>query len=166
MFNEIIKREYFVKPGFISIPDEDTLLYTVVGAGVVVTIYDMEKKIGGMSHFIRPKRQKKTDLTTHFALPALIGIIATLENKGSKSQNLEAHIFGGAENKDAKGYIKNLSKLNTEAAIKILEKKNIRISGIDIGSRMGRKIMFNTKTGETVIARVNKIRENDWYPAF
>ena len=164
MNREIITSEYFVQPGYICLPHSATLLYTVTGSGIAVTLYDTKQKKGGMSHFTRAKRVHKHISTPMYAYPSISGLINMLLNSGSKLEDLEAHIFGGAENPEAHNYIVNLANENIEAAFKILSKKNICIAGMNIGSRRGRKVMFNTFSGETIVSSVNSIRESDWYP--
>ena len=73
MHSELIKREFFVHPGYLCVPKKPTLMYAVVGSGIVVTLYDAQKKCGGMSHFVKPHRLQKTDNTPDFAFPATPG---------------------------------------------------------------------------------------------
>lgn len=165
MDRELIKNEYFIQPGYLCVPQKDSLLYTVVGSGIVITIYDPRKKCGGMSHYIKPHRKSKSDNTPDFAFPAILGLLNYLTENGSILDDLEAHIIGGSENKKAKGYVEGLAALNINAAKEILRRKKISIQGIDTGSLRGRKVMFNTASGEIITARVNQIRTTDWYPA-
>jgi len=164
MDRDLVKNEYFIQPGYLCVPQKATLLYTVVGSGVVITIYDPKNKRGGMSHYIKPHRKNKKINTPDFAYPAIIGLLNFLTENGSSLSDLEAHIIGGSENSNIKGYIKGLAELNVNAAKEILKRKNINIQGIDTGSGRGRKVMFNTESGEIITARVNKIRTSDWYP--
>ena len=83
---------------------------------------------------------------------------------GSKAEDLIAHMYGGAENPKVKGYVKGLAKRNIQAGIELLEKKKIHNAGMDIGGEKGRKIIFNPLTGESILAKVNRIRSTDWYP--
>lgn len=164
MVNELKSFEYFVEPGFICLPKKESTLYAVTGSGIVVTLYDRARKTGGMSYFFRPSRPSKTDNQPAYALPAIAGILKMLISDGSTEANLEAQIFGGADNPKIAGYQDGLAAENIRAVFTILKRKNITVSSFDVGSKRGRKIAFNSFTGETVVAKVNNIRKKDWYP--
>ena len=154
----------FINPGYGFVPDEPTRLCAVIGSGVVVTLFDREKRVGGIGYFFRPYREPGKPSTAVYAAPAIISIIRILSDQGSKVANMEAQIFGGAFNLEHKNYEARLHDLNAQTSIELLEKQNIVITGKDIGGTRGRKIGFNTNTGETAIAKINRIRNSDWYP--
>ena len=164
MRDNIIKEEIYIRPGYICLPKSPVNLYTVVGSGIVITIYDTKKKYGGMNYYIRPRRKEPSHSTPIYACPAIIGLLDMFSRYGSKVDDLEAHIYGGAENRQSESFIEGISQENVNVGLEILEKKNIRITGKDIGGDRGRKVVFNTKTGESIIAKVDKIRNMDWYP--
>lgn len=165
MSNNLKIVEYFVEPGFICLPPKELTLYAVTGSGIVVTLYDRLRKIGGMSYFYRPVRPDKSDNKPVYALPAITGILNMFLESGSVKENLEAQVFGGADNPKIGGYRPSIAAENIRAVFTILKQKEIVVSSFDVGSERGRKIAFNSFTGETVVAKVNKIRAKDWYPA-
>lgn len=143
---------------------EDASLYAVVGAGAIVTIFDCKKKYGGMNYYFKPIRKKAADSTPIYACPAIIGLLNMFSDEGSNAEDLEAHIFGGAANPNVDGYVAGVAEQNVEVAFEILKMKKIRITGSDVGGDRGRKVVFNTSTGESITAKVDKIRSADWYP--
>ena len=164
MKNSLKPFEYFVDPGYICLPQKESMLYAVIGSGIVVTLYDRQRRTGGMSYFFRPVRTDKNDNRPAYALPAIAGILKMLLDNGSSEEHLEAQVYGGADNPKANGYQQGLASENIRAVFSILKQKNITVSSFDIGSERGRKIAFNTLTGETVVAKVNTIRKKDWFP--
>lgn len=164
MNNKLVKHEIFVKPGFIYFLVEPSYLYTVVGSSVVITIFDTRNRYGGMTHYIRPIRKSSNNSTPLYACPAIIGLLNIFLNSGSQIEDLEASIYGGAENPEAQGYIPGLSEENIRTGIEILELKKINIVTKETGGKRGRKILFNTSSGEVIVASVDKIRSTDWYP--
>jgi len=160
----ILKDDVYLQPGYICLPARPTKLFTVVGAGIVVTLYDTKKKYGGMNYYVRPKRVRPEHSTPEYACPAIIGLLAMLLKHGSKLEDLEAHMYGGASNSNMSDHIEGLSDDNIKIGFEILDHKKIRIAGKDIGGDRGRKVVFNTSTGETIVAKVDKIRSKDWYP--
>lgn len=163
MSNQPVLKEFFLQPGTVCVPHDPTKIFTVVGSGVAVAIWEKQVKIGGLCHFIKPIREDKSIVSYKYALPSILGLIDQLEKKGGKLSNMEASIFGGSEKFGAKNYSHQLGIKNSDTAEEILSRKKIDIITRDIGSNRGRKIMFNTHTGESIVAKVNNLRENDWY---
>ncbi len=159
-----LPEKIFINPGYICYSKEPVLMCSVVGSGIVVTLYDYITKTGGMSYFIKPVLSYSDLPTPYFAEPSILGLIKSCKKETSNFSRIEAYIYGGSENPSASGYIKNLAQENINAAKKILLSKNIPLAGIDTGGSRGRKIVFNTFTGETMVAKVENVRSDDWYP--
>jgi len=79
-------------------------------------------------------------------------------------RSLRAQLHGGADNYNAEGHITGLGKNNSTVGKEILTLKKIPIESSGIGGTYGRKVVFDTESGETIIAKVNNIRDTDWYP--
>ncbi len=157
-------REYVLKPGYIFFTADPTLILSVLGSSVAVTFYDRSKRCGGMNHFVFPWMQSEIQPTALYARPAVVQLIRMLRESGSDFGDIEAHIIGGATPPDAEGREAELGMQNIEAASSLLEHYSIPIGGQEVGGRQGRKVLFNTSTGELIIAKVEKIRKNDWFP--
>ena len=157
-----VTRDYFLKPGFIYLPENPTVISTVLGSSVSVSLYDKRMKTGGMNHFLFPfvsEKDRSTALYGNIAVPALIRMM--LEN-GSSLSHLEAQIFGGAYNSEVS--VRDIGGDNLKCARQILSRKRIRIVSEDVGGSLGRKVVFNTLTCEIGILKVNRLRTSDWYP--
>lgn len=159
-----LPEKLFINPGYICYSKDPVLMCSVVGSGVVVTLYDYVTKTGGMSYFVRPLLSSSDLPTPYFAEPSILGLIKSCKKEIGSLSRIEAYIYGGSEKSSADGYIKNLAEENINAAKKILLSKNISLVGIDTGGHRGRKIVFNTLTGETMVAKVDSVRNDDWYP--
>ena len=163
MSNIPVIKEFFLQPGTIIVPSKPTKIFSVVGSGVIVAIWEKRLKRGGLCHFTKPIREDKSIVSYKFALPSILGVISHLEKSGGKVIHMEASVFGGSEKFGAKNYKPLLGKKNVDTAIEILNRKNIEIVTNDTGSNRGRKVMFNSETGESIVAKVNSLREDDWY---
>ncbi len=157
-------RGYFLKPGYVFYATESTMILTVLGSSVAVTLYDPYRSTGGMNHFIHPQVDETTAPTALYAQPATIQLIRMFKNSGSSISQLQAHIIGGATPRGSDRARNSISEQNVEIAENMLKHYNIEIAGMDIGGHWGRKIVFNSGTGEVIIAKVSKIREEDWNP--
>ena len=158
--------EYFLKPGYIYYASGQTSILTVIGSSVAISMYDRNYRIGGMNHFFQPKLDENSSPTAIFAKPSTLQLIRLLHKNGSALDSIEAQIFGGAARDDDSEELKKIGKSNVETAIQLLEFYGINVIGLDIGGKHGRKIIFNVYTGEVIIAKVEKIRREDWYPGF
>ncbi len=45
-----------------------------------------------------------------------------------------------------------------------LKRHKIQVTSEDMGGIFGRKVMFNTHSGEVVVLKTPKVRQTDWYP--
>jgi len=154
------KKKYFVQPGYIFASREPHLISTVLGSCVSVCIWDTKLRFGGMNHYVHAKPFKK-ERTAHFGSISIPYLIQLMIKLGSQKYNLRAHIIGGAQNPTTDNSC--IGKQNAEIAKKLLKKHNIEIATFDSGDKMGRKIVFDSETGEIVVYKVNSLRENDWY---
>lgn len=164
MNKELIKNGLYVQPGYGYLQAIDSILYTVVGSGIALIVFDNLKNIGGMCHFIKPVENISSDTSPYYSIPSIYGLLRLFYKRGSHQKNLETHIYGGADNPDAVGFEPDLAKNNIKTAENLLLNNGYKIVSKDVGGNKGRKIIFNVKTGEIIIAKVNNIRKSDWYP--
>lgn len=115
-----------------------------------------------MNHFQLPFIYEKHKATARYGNVATHALINMLANEGSKITHLEAQIFGGAYNPEISP--NEVGKDNIRIAKSILTKKQVRVVSEDVGGERGRKIVFNTTSGEVAVLKVERIREADWYP--
>ena len=150
---------YYLHPGYIYANADKAVISTVLGSCVSICLWDSKKMFGGMNHFIYPrsKAEPRNGRYGNISCPYLIKLMLEL---GSKKDDMVAHIVGGASNPVLKS---NIGKKNIEIAEKILIKHKIKVSIKDVGGQMGRKLVFNTETGELLINKGTRIREGDWY---
>lgn len=157
-------KRYLLKPGYILFTAEPTTIMVVLGSAVAVSLYNRQHKTGGMNHFLHAQVKEEASPTALYAKPAIHQLIKMFGDLEMTSDSLEAHIFGGASPADAKGEEAEIGAENIETTIRLLEQQGVRISGRETGGHHGRKIMFDTSTGEVIIAKVDRIRQEDWFP--
>lgn len=144
------------------VKDEESLLCAVLSYGVAVSLFDKVKKKGGLCYYLYPNAKTTISKTPLFALPSISTLVGLFLEKGSVAENLEAHIFGGAVGNSGEEKMKMIATENVKIAKKLLEKKGVTVRSEDCGGTMGRKLIFNTKTGESIVAKVNSLRKQDW----
>ncbi len=163
MNKNVLQSDFFLSAGYIYLPAEPIQICSVIASGIGLTVYDSKQKRGGMAHYLQPFR-KNNSSTAFYAAPAILTLANMLLDNGATQEDLEAQIYGGAVNTEALNYTKGISENNIKVALEILDKIGLSITGQDVGGHRARKIMFHTQTGEIMVAKVDNVRESDWYP--
>lgn len=157
--NSPVSQNYFLKPGFIYVSTEPTMIFTVVGSCIAVCVFDRKQKIGGMNHFQFPIVRSPKQATARYGNVAVPTLINLMISEGSKNEHLEAQILGGAYNPEIAD--KNVGRENIKIAKKILAKKGVRLASEDVGGEKGRKIIFNNNSNELAVVKVDKVRQEE-----
>jgi len=163
--SDIAVENVFLDPGYIMVPGKQTRLCAVVTSSVAVTLFDRRRKQGGMSLYLFPRRTPGGPSTPKYACPGIVCLSRMLLPGGSHPDDIEASIFGGACNPEATGYVPDLHSENVKVGLEVLHKLGLTDIKNNTGGTKARKLMFDTGTGETVIAETARVRSSDWYPA-
>lgn len=154
--------EYFLPSGYIYLNSESSLISTVVGTSVAVSLWDQKKKYGGMTNYLYPFTDDYKAATPQYGNVAVRYLLRMLIEEGTKKKDIRAQIFGGAESSLPDGV--KIAKENVRMAKSIFRRLGIEIVSEDVGGHMGRKIVFNTLKNEAIVYKVNELRSSDWYP--
>ncbi len=155
--------QILLPPGHVRLAPPGTLLYAVLSSTAAVALYDPQLQRGGMAHWAKPYRRGAPS-TPVFAGPALVGLARMFDSLGSSRACLQAHLFGGAENPASLRHVPGLSRDNVAAALELLAKLGLEVVQQEVGGVMGRKVVFDSSSGQSLVAEVEKLRAGDWYP--
>jgi chemotaxis protein CheD len=146
--------KYYLKPGYLFVNKERSIISTVLGSCVSICLYDKLKKYGGMNHYIFPIRKKNDPMSTKFGNIAIMQLLKCFMDHSSQKEDLVAHIIGGAhleENSNSN----EIAQHNIVIARKILKKQGIKIISEHTGGLSGRKVIFISEFNEVIIHKVN-----------
>ena len=121
-----------------------------VGSCVVICLYDIEKKIGGLIHALLPDSNSNpgTSNPYRFVDTSIEIALKEMGKKGCRKEDLEAKVIGGANMFkvlcDEPG---GMGAQNIAVAKKTLEKEGIKIAADDTGGSIGRSVEFDLDTG-------------------
>lgn len=139
------------------------VLYTVVGSCIAACIYDKEKKVAGMNHFllpgmVRPDEMLSCDVGRYgmFAMELLIGELIKL---GARREGLQAKLFGGGNVLKYRSSDGDITGSNIRFAKKFLELEGIRTVRENLGGKGGRKILFFSDSDRVLLKRFDIQRE-------
>ncbi|MBN2468289.1 MAG: chemotaxis protein CheD [Deltaproteobacteria bacterium] len=158
----LVPTNYLLQPGYVYVPIRPTVISTVLGSSISVCIYDAKRRVGGMNHFQFPYTREIDEATPRYGNVATLALISMMLHDGSRIEDLEAQIFGGAHNKRICD--QNIGWENGMVARKILMTKQVRIVSQDIGGEKGRKVVYNTISNEIIVMKVDELRRSDWFP--
>ncbi|MCK4388699.1 MAG: chemotaxis protein CheD [Desulfobacterales bacterium] len=143
------------------------VLYTVVGSCVATCIYDMERKVAGMNHFLLPGMVRADEMLScevgrygMFAMELLIGELIRL---GARRERLQAKLFGGGNVLRFRSTDGDVTGSNIRFAKKFLELEGIPTVKENLGGNNGRKILFFTDTDRVLLKRFDIKKERRFF---
>lgn len=142
------KPKHFLYPGAIYVSPEPSMITTILGSCVAICLYDPVLQIGGMNHFMLPLWNGQGLASPRYGNIAIDKLIRNLEAKGSSKSNIKAKVFGGAEIIATNISQFMIGERNIRLAKDILHEEGIPIVSSSTSGKLGRKIIFNTQTGE------------------
>lgn len=143
-----------VLPGEYFVHDEDILITTTLGSCIAACLWDREKRIGGMNHFMLPEGQGADGSGGgRYGSYAMELLINELLKRGASRLTLEAKIFGGGAVISGMSSI-NVGERNTQFVIDYLNTERIPIVSRDVMDVYPRKVCFLPASGKAMVKRL------------
>jgi chemotaxis protein CheD len=157
----------YLGPGELLIAEEPTIVTTVLGSCVAVTMYTRSKKLGAICHAMLPYAHPNTTSSFRYVDTSLLYMLEFFRQKGIKEADIEAKLIGGGDVLDHISTVSaSVGQQNITAALELLKKEGIQLAARDIGGPLGRKIHFHTHTGKVLLSRVNRLSNNNMARAY
>lgn len=159
-FHSTIGREIVFLQASELFVSSEYVLATLLGSCVAVVLWDCDKHMIGMNHFVNAKLIKRDSHNFNeyrYGEASTEKLISLMKEKGSKISSLRAKVLGGANMLD-KSLISDgsLIKANIDIAMKVLEEYKIPVIGEDLGGDSARWIFAFPKTGKVILWRGQK----------
>jgi chemotaxis protein CheD len=141
-----------VLPGEFFVHDEDILIMTTLGSCIAACLWDRERRIGGMNHFMLPDGGGAADGGRYgsFAMELLINEMIKL---GATRPTMEAKVFGGAAVISGMNSI-NVGERNTKFVLDYLHTERIAVVSKDVLDIHPRKVCFLPASGRAMVKRL------------
>jgi chemotaxis protein CheD len=139
-----------VLPGEFFVSDEDMLIVTTLGSCIAACLWDRERRIGGMNHFMLPEGQGDSGRYGSFAMELLIN---QLMKRGASRSNLEAKVFGGGAVIASMTSL-NVGERNTQFVLDYLHTERIPVVSKDVLDVCARKVCMLPATGKVLMKRL------------
>lgn len=142
-----------VLPGEFFVAEEDLLVMTTLGSCIAACLWDRDKRVGGMNHFLLPEgngREGDSGRYGSFAMDLLIG---EMVKRGATRSTMEAKVFGGGAVISGMNTI-NVGERNTAFVLDYLRTERITVVSKDVLDIYPRKVCFLPASGKAMVKRL------------
>jgi len=141
-----------VLPGEFFVHDEDVAIMTTLGSCIAACLWDRERKVGGMNHFMLPDAGGAGD-SGRYGSYAMELLINELIKRGASRTTLEAKVFGGGAVISGMTTI-NVGERNTQFVLDYLKTERIAVVSKDVLDVYPRKVCFLPASGKAMVKRL------------
>ena len=150
----VVRERRFLQPGHLVISAAPMTVTTILGSCVSVCLWDENRRIGGINHFMLPLAAATSAASPRFGNVAMEELLTKLCAAGARKALLRARVFGGACMFAPMLSAQHLGAKNADLAVEYLNRAGIQILQIDIGGTRGRKLSFNTDEGTACLSTI------------
>ncbi len=158
--NEAVK----VLPGEYFVHDEDILVMTTLGSCIAACLWDRDKRVGGMNHFLLPDmgigsgpggggRGSNGGNSGRYGGFAMDLLIAEMVKRGATRSSMEAKVFGGGAVVSGMNTL-NVGERNTAFVLDYLHAEGIKVVNKDVMDIYPRKLCFLPASGKAMVKRL------------
>ena len=136
---------HFLYPSNLFVCRERHLITTILGSCVGICLFDPRLQQGGMNHYMLALWNGNGLASPRFGNIANEKLVHEVVRAGSTKHDLVAKVFGGAN--QTSNY-NDIGLRNVEVALEFLDAMKIPVAAKNVSGEIGRKIIFDTHTGE------------------
>ncbi|MEQ9438039.1 MAG: chemotaxis protein CheD [Cyclobacteriaceae bacterium] len=148
--------KFYLFPAALYAERTPTLVTTVLGTCVAICLYDFRLKKGGINHYMLPLWNGDGLASPKYGNISIERLLDSMESMGCRRKNLIAKVFGGKSMTSDQPSILQIGERNAHVAQKMLTDFRIPIQATSLGGHHGRKILFNTYTGQVMMKYTSK----------
>jgi chemotaxis protein CheD len=126
------------------------LIVTTLGSCIAACLWDRERRIGGMNHFMLPEGSDGSGRYGSYAMELLIN---QLLKRGASRSTLEAKVFGGGAVIASMTSI-NVGERNTQFVFDYLRTERIPVVSKDVLDVCARKVCLLPASGKALVKRL------------
>jgi chemotaxis protein CheD len=142
-----------VLPGEYFVHDEDLLIMTTLGSCIAACLWDRERRIGGMNHFMLPDTGGGAADSGRYGSYAMELLINEMMKRGASRGAMEAKVFGGGAVISGMNSI-NVGERNTSFVMDYLKTERIPVVSKDVLDVHPRKVCFFPASGKAMVKRL------------
>jgi chemotaxis protein CheD len=155
----------YLKPGELCISKQPAVVTTVLGSCISVTFFHRPSGLAAICHALQPRCQQTAPCPTQcpnryrYAACVIEEMSHCMAGKGVYLKEVEVKLFGGAAMMgrfNGKTMAHSVGQQNIEAAMQALAKAGLTIKVADVGGFFGRKLIFDTVSGDVLLKRIRQ----------
>jgi chemotaxis protein CheD len=134
---------------------------TLLGSCVGVTLWHPGLQLGGMCHFLLPQRRRQAGQPrdARFGDEAMELLLEAIARSGSRPQDFQAHLYGGADTlPDPLGVKLNVGERNIEQGWSLIDRHGFNLQGVDVGDQVPRHVQLAMDSGAVHLRRGDPVR--------
>lgn len=144
--------DIFLRPGEFYFGDRDTRIRTILGSCVAITLWNPQRQIGGMCHFMLPTRgaHHGANLDGRYGDEAIHLFLREIKRARSTPGEYEAKMFGGGNMFPSTRHHGSLhvGHRNIETGLYCLQQHKFRIKTRHLAGHGHRNIVFDLWSGD------------------
>jgi chemotaxis protein CheD len=139
----------FLRPGDFCVARDPVIAETLVGSCVAVCLYNYKQGFGAMNHFLMDRLDDPPESEIgRYGISSTRLIVRAVLRIDPEPTHYRAGVFGGGVVLKTANDSLHIGPGNVQAAQEVLHEAHIRIAHQEVGGERGRRIKFNTQTGE------------------
>ncbi len=159
----------YLKPGEMHFSGKPAVIVTVLGSCLSITMFSRRRGLGGICHGLLPKCGKERTNCHGVCLDgfkyvdcSIRSMVKLFDRYKVRRSEIEVKCFGGSDmfaRVIDRPEIVSIGRQNVMTAEQILKSEGLKLHVVDVGGLQGRKIFFNTRTGEVWLKRLSRTKE-------
>lgn len=159
------KPHIYLKPGEMCFSRNPVVVTTVLGSCVSVTLFHPGSGTSAICHALQPRCPQPDRCSEdcrnryRYAVCAIEEMTRRITALSLRPRDIEVKLFGGAAligTRSAASQQNSIGQLNVKAAMETISNLGLILKVMDVGGNFGRKIIFNTETGEILMKRLHR----------
>lgn len=159
-------RQVYLRPGELYLGSEPSVVTTVLGSCVSVTLLHKVTGIAAICHTLQPSCPNpelcfpNCQARHRYTVCTIEKMSRYMLSHGLRPRDIEVKLFGGAAligTLTKERIATSIGHQNVKAAMETIDKCGLMLKVMDVGGNFGRKIIFNTSTGEVFMKRLQRI---------
>ena len=142
-----------VMPGEFFVHDQDVVICTTLGSCIAACLWDRERRVGGMNHFLLPDDAGRGEACGRYGNYAMDRLIGEMVKRGANRSTMEAKVFGGGAVIAGMSTL-NVGERNTSFVLEYLRTERITVVSKDVMDVYPRKVVFLPASGQAMVKRL------------
>jgi chemotaxis protein CheD len=144
----------FLQPGQLVVSAAPMEITTILGSCVAVCLWDSQRRLGGMNHFMLPISGGNGASSARFGSVAMAELLDGVRAIGGRQPFLQARLFGGSCMFEHLRSTTHLGQQNVDLAVDFLMRNRIDILQNETGGNRGRKVTYRTDEGNACLISI------------